>query len=72
MPNDKNKFLTAEQIAEFASKGIQIDTPEGEQAICAYCGTPTNMRAYTYAGKSWPPCCPKEECMDEWKPLRPT
>jgi hypothetical protein len=69
-PRPPGEFLTAEEIATFAPP-IRVDSPEGEQPICFYCGVPTRMYAYTNLrdGSSWPACCSKDECLDRWGPL---
>ena len=65
-------YLTAEQVAALGDpQRFRVDTPEGEQAICAYCGAATKMAAHTdlQTGANYPPCCWRPECVDRWEPI---
>lgn len=68
--------LTAEEIEAYVKSqvrsNLRIDTPEGVDALCAYCGKVTKQKAITDldTNTSWPPCCSNVDCLDQWEPLK--
>lgn len=65
-------YLTADEIGSFGAidpSEYRRDTPPGEVPLCAYCGSKTEMAAYTHRDVSWPACCGKDGCLDQWEPI---
>lgn len=58
-------------VLEHLSRGrFRWDAPEGALTPCTYCGAMTRMREFTdlATGQSWPACCSRDACLDQWRP----